>query len=220
MSTKAKIAVVLSGCGVYDGAEIHESVLTMLAIDRQGAAYACFAPDMPQHHVINHLSGQEAKESRNVLVESARIARGAIKPLSEYKAADFDALIFPGGFGAAKNLCGFAFNGPDCAVNKDVEKAVKETHAAGKPIGALCIAPALIARVLGKVEVTIGNDEGTAAAIEKLGAKHAKTTHGEVVVDAANKLVTTPCYMLDATISQIATGAENAVKAVLKLVGR
>jgi enhancing lycopene biosynthesis protein 2 len=220
MSVGIKIAVVLSGCGVYDGAEIHESVLTLLAIDRLGASYACFAPDVAQHHVVNHLTGDEAKESRNVLVESARIARGAIKPLSEYKAADFDAIIFPGGFGAAKNLCGFAFNGPDCAVNLDVEKAVKATHAAGKPIGALCIAPALMARVLGKVEVTIGNDEGTAAAIEKLGATHIKATHGEVVIDAANKLVTTPCYMLDASISQIALGAENAVKAVLKLTGK
>jgi enhancing lycopene biosynthesis protein 2 len=220
MSAKAKIAVVLSGCGVYDGAEIHEAVLTLLAIDKQGASYACFAPDVLQHHVINHLNGQEMKEARNVLVESARIARGAIKPLAEYRPEDFDALIFPGGFGAAKNLCGFAFNGPDCGVNKDVEKAVKSTHAAAKPIGALCIAPALMARILGKVEVTIGDDPGTAAAIEKLGAKHTKTSHGEVVIDTANKLVTTPCYMLDASISQIATGAENAIKAVLKLAGK
>ncbi len=212
-----KIAVVLSGCGVYDGAEIHESTLTMLAIAQQGAEYQCFAPDMNQAHVVNHLTGEEMAEKRNVLVEAARIARGDIKPLSEYNPAEYDAIVFPGGFGAAKNLCTFAFDGPDCSVNSDVETAIRSTVKAEKPVGALCISPAVIAKVLGDVNVTIGQDKGTAAAIEKLGATHTSTTHGEIVVDEKYKLVTTPCYMLDATISQIADGANNIVAKILKM---
>ena len=212
-----KIAVVLAGCGVYDGAEIHEATLTMLAISQQGAEYQCFAPDVKQAHVVNHLTGEEMPESRNVLVEAARIARGNIKPLSEYSASDFDAIVFPGGFGAAKNLCTFAFDGPDCSVNPDVESAIRSTVVAEKPVGALCISPALISKVLGDVEVTIGQDAGTAAAIEKLGATHIATTHGEIVVDNKYKVVTTPCYMLDATISQIADGASNVVAKILEM---
>ncbi len=212
-----KIAVVLSGCGVYDGAEIHESTLTMLAIAQQGAEYQCFAPDMNQAHVVNHLTGEEMAEKRNVLVEAARIARGDIKPLSEYNPAEYDAIVFPGGFGAAKNLCTFAFDGPDCSVNSDVETAIRSTVKAEKPVGALCISPAVIAKVLGDVNVTIGQDKETAAAIEKLGATHTTTTHGEIVVDEKYKLVTTPCYMLDATISQIADGANNIVAKILKM---
>ena len=217
MSSKPKIAVVLSGCGVYDGAEIHESVLTLLGIDKQGGAYQCFAPDVPQHHVVNHLTGDEAQETRNVLVESARIARGAVKDLKQYKAADFDALILPGGFGAAKNLCDFAFKGPECTVQPEVARALKETHAAKKPIGALCIAPAIIARTFAGAQVTIGSDAATAAALEKMGAKHHTTGHGEIHVDQANKIVTTPCYMLEASISQIAEGADKVAHKVIEL---
>lgn len=212
-----KIAVVLAGNGVFDGAEIHEATLTLLSIAKNGAEYQCFAPDVNQAHVINHITGEEMKETRNVLVEAARIARGNIKPLSEYNEADYDAIIFPGGFGVAKNLCTFAFDGADCTVNADVEAAIRKTVVAEKPIGALCISPALIASVLGDVEVTIGQDAGTAGVIETLGATHIKTTHGEIVVDVKYKVVTTPCYMLDATIDQIADGAENAVKKVLEL---
>jgi enhancing lycopene biosynthesis protein 2 len=168
-----------------------------------------------QHHVINHLTHQEMPERRNVLVESARIARGKIRPLSQFRASDFDALIFPGGFGAAKNLSTVAFHGADARVNPDVERAVREMHHAAKPIGALCIAPAVIARVLGNVEVTIGDDLVTAQAITKMGGKHIKTTHGQVVVDKANKIFTTPCYMLDATIVQIYEGATNIVREML-----
>ncbi|MBF0270166.1 MAG: isoprenoid biosynthesis glyoxalase ElbB [Alphaproteobacteria bacterium] len=218
MSKKPAFAVVLSGCGVYDGAEIHEAVLTLLAIDRLGGSYACFAPDIAQHHVVNHLTGQESQETRNVLAESARIARGKIAPLSAFDAAQFDALVFPGGFGAAKNLCGFAFDGPDCAVDPDVEKAVKSMHAAEKPIGALCIAPALIARILHGGDVTIGDDASTAQAIEKMGGKHHARGHGEVVVDPVLKLATSPCYMLDATIGQIAQGAENTIKTLVGMI--
>jgi enhancing lycopene biosynthesis protein 2 len=217
LNTMKKIAVVLSGNGVFDGAEIHEATLTLLAIARSGAEYQCFAPDINQAHVVNHITGEEMPETRNVLVEAARIARGNIKALSEYDAADYDAIVFPGGFGAAKNLCTFAFDGADCTVNTDVEKAIRNTVVAEKPIGALCISPALIAKVLGDVEVTIGADAGTAEAIETLGGTHIPTTHGEIVVDKKYKVVTTPCYMLDATIDQIAFGAENAVKKVLEL---
>ncbi len=211
-----KFAVVLSGCGVYDGAEIHEATLSMYAIVKHGATYDVFAPDIQQHHVINHMTGQEMPETRNVLVEAARIARGNIKPLSEFDPASYDVLLLPGGFGAAKNLSSFAFDGPACVVNPDVEKALKGMHGAGKPIGALCISPVILAKVFGEVAITIGNDQETADAVETLGAKHQITTHGQVVVDTKNKLFTTPCYMLDADILQIAEGAENIVKALVE----
>ncbi|WP_419798226.1 MAG: isoprenoid biosynthesis glyoxalase ElbB [Terasakiella sp.] len=214
----AKIAVLLSGCGVFDGAEIHEAVLTMLAIQRAGSTYQCFAPDMDQYHVINHMTGDEMDEKRNVMVEASRIARGDIKALSDYKAADYDALILPGGFGAAKNLSTFAIDGPDCTVNADVEMALQTTRSAGKPIGALCISPAVLAKVFGDVNVTIGQDEGVAGAIETLGCTHTCTDHGEIIIDQAAKVVTTPCYMLDANIAQIADGAEACVKEVLSLI--
>lgn len=216
--SKPRFAVVLSGCGVYDGAEIHEAVLTLLAIDRAGGTYQCFAPDIAQMHVVNHLTGQETGESRNVLVEAARIARGAIKPLSDFQAGDFDAIVFPGGFGAAKNLCSFAVAGPDCTVDADVERAITAMRAASKPIGALCISPAILARVLGGVELTIGSDADTAAALEKMGAHHVTRSHGEIAVDMAAKVVTTPCYMLDASIGQIADGAQAVVNKLIELV--
>jgi len=215
--TKPIFAVVLSGCGVYDGSEIHEAVLTLLAIDRNGGTAQCYAPDIAQRDVINHLTGQPAAESRNVLVEAARIARGKIKPLSGFDPASADLLIFPGGFGAAKTLSSFAIDGPDCTVEADVARAVKAMVAAGKPVGALCIAPAILARVLDGVALTIGSDAGTAAALEQMGAKHQDTGHGEVVVDAARKVATTPGYMLDATLGQIAAGADAVVQALLKL---
>lgn len=216
MKTK-KIAVILSGCGVYDGSEIHEATLTLYAISKLESNYEIFAPDINQHHVINHITGEEMQETRNVLVESARIARGNIKSLIELKVSDFDAVIFPGGFGVAKNLCSFAFNGTDCIVNSCIEHFIKSFHSSGKPIGALCISPVLIARVLGNVELTIGHDAETANAVEKFGAVHIETSHGEVVVDKKNKIVTNPCYMLDSSIRQIGEGAENVVKAVLDL---
>ena len=218
--SKPTFAVVLSGCGVYDGSEIHEAVMTLLAIDRQGGRYRCFAPDIAQAHVIDHTTGAEMGESRNVLRESARIARGRIEDLKAFDASTVDALIFPGGFGAAKNLSTFAFDGAGCSVNEDVERAVRAMAAASKPIGALCIAPAMIARILDEAEVTVGSDEGTAAAIESMGGTHRRTTHGEVVIDHRHRLVTSPCYMLNATISQIADGASNTVKALMDLIAR
>ncbi len=213
-----KFAVVLSGSGVYDGAEIHEATLTLYAIAKSGASYEIFAPDIAQHHVVNHISGEEMKESRNVLVESARIARGAISPLGDFDAEQFDALVFPGGFGAAKNLSTFAFDGPGATVNPDVEKAIRDMVALGRPVGALCIAPVLLAKILGDVKITIGQDKGTAEAVESLGATHVNTDHGEIVVDEKNKLITTPCYMLDANIVQIAEGVEKVVKEILEMI--
>lgn len=215
---KKKFAIVLAGCGVYDGAEIHEATLTMLAISRQNAEYQCFAPDIDQAHVVNHLTGNEMNEKRNVLVESARIARGNILSLADFNSSDYDAIIFPGGFGVAKNLCSFAFDGAYCSVNADVQKAVTEMFRAGKPIGALCISPVLISRIIGGAEVTIGNDPSTASAVETMGGKHIEANHGEVVVDKTNRIVTTPCYMLDANISQIAEGADNIVRTILGMI--
>jgi len=215
-----KAAVVLAGCGVMDGAEIHEAVMTLFAIDKNGGSYQIFAPNVAQHHVINHISGEVMKESRNVLTEAARIARGKIKALTEYRPEEFDALIFPGGFGVAKNLCTYAFDGPDCHVDRVVEQAIRATHRAGKPIGAMCISPVLIAKVLGDVTVTTGSDRGTAADIVKLGGKHENRKHGEVTVDRKNLIVTAPCYMLNATISEIASDAEAVVKALTELSGK
>ncbi len=212
-----KIAVVLAGNGVFDGAEIHEATLTLYSIVQNGASYEIFAPNIDQHHVINHITGEEMQEKRNVLIEAARIARGKINDLAHFKASDFDALIFPGGFGAAKNLSTFAFDGVDCKVNLDVEKAIRSMVEQNKPIGALCIAPVIIAKILGDVKLTIGQDKGTSDAVKALGADHQETTHGEVVIDNKYNIVTTPCYMLDANIAQIGEGANNVVKAILEL---
>lgn len=213
-----KFAIVLAGCGVYDGAEIHEAVMTMLAIKANGGSYQVFAPNVMQYHVINHLTGEPMNESRNVLIEAARIARGKIRPLIEYRAGDFDALVFPGGFGVAKNMCSYAFDGTDMKIDRVVEKAIRDTHAAGKPIGALCISPVLITKILGPVEVTIGSDPGTSSDIKAMGGQHKNTGNGEVITDTLNKIVTSPCYMLDAEITDIATGADKTIKALISLV--
>jgi len=217
-----RIGVILSGCGVYDGSEIHEAVITLLAIDRAGAEAVCMAPNVPQMHVINHLSGEPAEgESRNVLVESARIARGNIKDLATVQIADIDALILPGGFGAAKNLCDFAVAGPDCSVNSDVARLIKEMHAAKKPIAAICIAPAILSRLLGKQaiahQLTIGTDPGTAEALHKMGTDHIECPVREFVIDRENLLVSSPAYMLAGNISEAAEGIEKTVQALIEL---
>jgi enhancing lycopene biosynthesis protein 2 len=218
-----KVGVILSGCGVYDGSEIHESVITLLALDRSGAEAVCMAPDMEQMHVINHLTGEPvAGEKRNVLVESARIARGKISNINDVKADDIDALIIPGGFGVAKNLCDFAVKGPDCTVNPEVARLVKEVIKAKKPLAALCIAPALISKVLGSEKrphrLTIGTDADTARALETMGSEHVSCPVTEFVVDKENKLVSTPAYMLAGRISETAEGIEKAVKALLEMI--
>ncbi len=217
----ARVGVILSGCGYLDGAEIHESVLTLLALDRAGAEAVCFAPDIPQRKVVNHLTGEETGESRNVLVEAARIARGQITDVAQADAASLDALILPGGYGAALNLCDFAVKGPDCTVDPGVARLIREVHAQGKPIGAICIAPALIAKVLGDegVEVTIGNDASTAEALERMGARHSACPVEEFVVDRERKVVTTPAYMLGPGVKDVAAGIERCVQEVLALCG-
>ena len=217
-----KIGVILSGCGVYDGSEIHETVITLLAIDRAGAEAVCMAPQIDQMHVINHLAGEPAEgETRNVLVESARIARGNIKDIATVTVADFDALILPGGFGAAKNLCDFAVNGPDCSVNPDVARLLKETVAAKKPLAAICIAPALLAKVLGPINspvLTIGTDQGTAEALNKMGAKHVDWPVKEAVVDRENRIVSSPAYLLAGSISEAAAGIEKTVQELIAMI--
>ncbi len=218
-----KVGVVLSGCGVFDGAEIHESVITMLALDRSGADYQCMAPDVEQMHVVNHLTGQEAEgESRNVLVESARIARGEVVDMAGVTSNDVDAVIFPGGFGAAKNLCDFAVKGTDCDVHPEVLRLVREMHEAGKPIGVVCIAPAMMAKVMedsgSSVDLTIGTDEETAAAIESMGASHVNCPVEEFVVDRENKIVSTPAYMSANRITEVEAGVTKLVDEVLKLI--
>jgi len=215
-----KIGVILSGCGVFDGSEIHEAVLTLLAIDRAGAQAICSAPNIKQAHVINHLTGSESPgEARNVLTESARIARGKIRDLAGMKAGEIDALIFPGGFGAAKNLCNYAFKGADCSVNPDVARLAREVHAAGKPIGAVCIAPVLTAKLFGgeKPELTIGTDKNTANDVEKMGAKHVTCPVDEFVIDRQRKLVSTPAYMLAQSIKEAAAGIDKLVRAVIEM---
>jgi enhancing lycopene biosynthesis protein 2 len=211
-----KFAVIISGCGVFDGAEIHEAVLTLLAIDRQGASYQVFAPDMEQHHVVNHFTGKVMEEKRNVLVESARIARGEIMPLRDLNPSAFDALIIPGGFGAAKNLCSWAYEGENCSVNPDVEKAIRSMMALKKPVGAMCIAPVILAMIITGTNLTTGSDKQSGDFIRKKGSTYTTTTHGQVVVDESNKIFSTPCYMLDATISQVAEGADNIISEMLK----
>lgn len=215
-----KIGVVLSGCGVRDGSEIHEAVFTLLAIDRQGAEAVCMAPDadFPE---TNHLTMQETGGRRNALVESARIARGNIRDIKDVKAIDLDAVIFPGGFGAAKNLCNFAVKGAGASIHPEVARLLNEVAAAGKPIGAICIAPALIAAALGRElapTLTIGNDAGTAAEMEKAGARHQDCPVTDFVVDRKNKIVSTPAYMLATHISETYEGIDKCVRAVMELI--
>ena len=215
-----KIGVILAGCGVYDGSEIHEAVLTLLALDRAGADAICFAPDTEQFHVINHLKGEVADgEKRNVLVESARIARGNISDLKKMDPSSLDALIIPGGFGAAKNLCDYAVKGTGFDVDPDVTRAIQSIHRAGKPLGFMCISPVIAARLLGseQVELTIGNDSATATDIESLGARHLDRRVDEIVVDMKHKVVSTPAYMLGPTISEVAKGIDALVSKVLEL---
>lgn len=211
-----KIAVILSGCGVYDGSEIHETTLSLYFLSKNEVEYDCFAPDKDQHHVINHIDGSEQKEIRNVLVESARIARGSIKSLSEFDINHYDAILFPGGFGAAKNLSDYAFKGDDFSVDKEIENLIKSVHKAKKPIGALCISPVLIAKVLG-ARVTIGTDKITAASVEKIGGIHINKVYHEVCIDEKNKIISTPCYMLAENIYQVGVGIEAAIAALLGL---
>ncbi len=215
-----KVGVLLAGCGVYDGSEIHEAVLTLLALDEAGARCVCFAPDIQQMHVIDHLKGEPIPgASRNVLQEAARIARGEIKNIQQINANELDALLVPGGFGVAKNLSTFATEGINCRVNPDVEKLIQAMFEARKPLGFICIAPAMAAKILGEFKplLTIGKDEGTARAIEAMGGKHVERTVDDIAVDEKNKIVSTPAYMLGPSIAQVAKGIRKCVLKVLEL---
>ncbi|NCF16898.1 MAG: isoprenoid biosynthesis glyoxalase ElbB [Haliea sp.] len=215
----SRVAVVLAGCGVYDGAEINEAVLSLLCLEQQGASYQCFAPDIEQMHVINHLTGEPAEgESRNVLVEAARIARGNILDLGAAKVEEFDALLVPGGFGAAKNLCNFAVAGAEMEIQPDFLELARAFHAAGKPIGLICIAPVMAAAITGEgTRCTIGNDQDTAAAIASMGGEHLECPVSEARVDSERKMVTTPAYMLAGSVSEAYAGIGECVKEVLAL---
>lgn len=217
---KKKIGVLLAGCGVKDGSEIHEATLTLYFLDKLGAEAVCMAPDKDQMDVVNHVSGATMPEKRNTLIEAARIARGNISDVAQIKAADLDAIVIPGGFGSAKNLCTFATDGPGCSVDKDAARLLKEMHEMNKPIGALCIAPAVIASLFGHAlspELTIGTDAGTAGAMEAMGARHKKAKVDEIVVDAKNKIVTTPCYMLAQSIKEVGAGAEKLIAKIIEM---
>ncbi len=212
--SRKKVAVVLSGCGVYDGAEIHEAVATLVALEKNDIEAVIMAPDISQMHVVNHLTGEEQEgETRNVLVEAARIARGKITSFEVGALDEVDGLFFVGGFGAAKNLSNYAVSGAGMAVQNEIEKGIIKIHQSGKPIGAICISPVLIAKVLGekKPDLTLGSAGDDSENLEKLGANHKITTHEEVVVDEKLKIVTGPCYMLDASILNIMKGAEEVV---------
>ena len=214
-----KIAVLLAGCGVFDGSEIHEATLTLLALDQAGIHYQCIAPGDSQYKTVNHLDSSDKSEERNILEESARIARGDIKEANLIQASDYDALIIPGGFGAALNLCTFAISGSDCEVNAEVDALIKGFHSSKKPIGAMCIAPALLAKVLGSknVALTIGTDEATAEAINSCGAQHKTAQVDEIIVDEVNLVVTTPAYMLASGPAQAWSGIEKLVEKIITL---
>ncbi|WP_443343258.1 isoprenoid biosynthesis glyoxalase ElbB [Cronobacter sakazakii] len=207
-----KIGVVLSGCGVYDGSEIHEAVITLLALARNGAQAVCVAPDKPQADVINHVTGEPTGETRNVLVEAARIARGKITPLEQARAEELDALVVPGGFGAAKNLCDFATRGSECSVDPALLALARAMHDAGKPLGFICIAPAMLPKIIAApLRLTIGTDIDTAELVEEMGGEHVPCPVDDIVVDEDNKVLTTPAYMLAESIDEAAAGIEKLV---------
>ena len=212
-----KFAVVLAGCGRKDGSEINEAITLLLSIEQHHCEYQCFAPNRPQTEVIDHLTDKKVKEERNILTEAARLARSKILPIEEYKAEDFDGLLFSGGYGVAKNLCDYAYKGAEMEVQPDVARVIIETREANKPIGAMCIAPVMLAKLLPGVCVTLGS-EGTPDAdnIRKMGAFHVQTEHGDVCADNELLVFTTPAYMLDATLKDVYDGAYNLVEAILE----
>ncbi|MBR5664302.1 MAG: isoprenoid biosynthesis glyoxalase ElbB [Bacteroidales bacterium] len=211
-----RFAIILNGCGSMDGSEIHESVSVMYAIDRNGAQYRIFAPDINQHQVVNHLTKEAMPEQRSCMVESARIARGDVSPLSELRVEEFDALVFPGGSGSAKNIFTYLLDGENFKVNEDIAGIIRAFHAAGKPIGAMCIAPLMVARVIEGATVTMGKDPHTSALVEQFGGHALPTSHGEVAHDRRNRLFSVPCYMLESRISDIFTDADCMIQSMLQ----
>lgn len=220
-----KVGVVLSGCGYLDGSEIHEAVLALYFLDRAGAEIHCFAPDRDQFHVVNHLTGEPSGEVRNVLVESARLARGAVRSLREADMETLDALLLPGGYGAAKNLSDFAMKGPECAVDPDLARIVAAAIARRRPVLAICIAPAVVAAALRRmgshaVTLTIGDDADTARAVERLGCRHQACPVDRVVVDEEHRVISTPAYMLGTGPAEVGAGIEAAVEVLMRWIGR
>lgn len=216
-----KFAVILCGSGFLDGSEIREAVGTLWALSLEGVEFQCFAPDLPQHHVMNCLTREEVKsESRNMLVESARIARSSVKSLDDLEVSDFDALVLPGGFGAAKNLCTFAFKGSNASVLPALERTLQEFYAKKKPIGAICIAPAIVALTFKgeNFELTVGEKGEAAMEIEKLGHQAVVCEADEAHVDSVHRIVTTPAYMYDsAPLHKIFEGIRKLVHEVVRL---
>jgi len=224
-----KFGILLSGCGVYDGAEIQETVLTMLAVKEIGAEYVCISVDAEQHHVINHLTGEEMNETRNMLVESARVARGEVTNIREITPADIDGLIIPGGFGSAKNFTKWAFEGPDGAILPEVKLLLVNLVNIGKPVVALCVSPVVLAKALEdanlKTTMTIGSDleespydiTAFAAGLEHTGVIPSMKTINEIHVDEENKIITAPCYMMNADILQVRKNIQTAVEALKRL---
>ena len=211
-----KFAVILAGCGRKDGSEINEAISLLLSIEQHHCEYQCFAPDRPQAEVIDHLTEEKVDEQRNILTEAARLARSRILPIEEYKAEDYDGLLFSGGYGVAKNLCNYAYHGADMEVQPDVARAIIETCEAKKPLGGMCIAPVMFAKLLSGVCVTLGK-EGTPDAdnVRKMGAFHVQTEHGDVCADNEMLVFTTPAYMLDATLKDVYDGAYNLVESII-----
>jgi enhancing lycopene biosynthesis protein 2 len=212
-----RFAVVLAGCGRKDGSEINEAITLLLSIEQHHCEYQCFAPDRPQTEVIDHLTDKKvANAKRNILTEAARLARSNVRPIEEYKADDFDGLLFSGGYGVAKNLCDYAYKGAAMEVQPDVARAIIETHEAHKSIGGMCIAPVMFAKLIPNVCVTLGM-EGTPDAdnVRKMGAEHVQTEHGDVCADNAELVFTTPAYMLDATLKDVYDGAYNLIDAIV-----
>jgi len=226
-----KVAVLLSGSGVYDGSEIHETVLSLLALAEAGMEYHCFAPNIDQHHVINHLNGEEMNESRNVLIESARMARGAVEDIAKLKTQDFDALMMPGGFGAAKNWTKWAFEGPDGEIDPEVKQTINAFVDASKPIVALCMSPTVISKALEgrklNEKLTVGTTQESSpyditaisVGMESLGAQPEHKSVVEISIDAENKIITSPCYMMDASILEIKEGISKSVDALKQMLG-
>ena len=211
-----KFAVVLAGCGRKDGSEINEAITLLLSIEQHHCEYQCFAPNRPQTEVVDHLTEKVIKEERNILTEAARLARSKILPIEKYKAEDYDGLLFSGGYGVAKNLCDYAYKGADMEVHPDVARAILETHEANKPIGAMCIAPVMLAKLISGVCITLGND-GTPDAnnIIKMGANHVQTEAGDVCADNDKLVFTTPAYMLDSSLKDVYDGAFNLVETIV-----
>lgn len=223
MESKKTVLVLLAGCGAKDGAEIHESVLTLLSLDKEGLNYQCAAPNKEQKHVLNFIDDSEMNEKRNILTEAARIARGDIRDLATVSMKDYDALVIPGGFGVAKNFCSFAFDGPNANVDPDLKKIIQEAYEQKKPISAICVSPALVALSLAEknsnITLTLGTDKDANQALETIGVKSKECLSTECIIDEENKITSSPAYMHgDSRISELEAGISKCIKAMAQML--